>query len=60
MKDNKYSRTKMRGFIMGLDAAAHMIAAEDDPKTFQDDIHERIKACCEEWNIKLPKKESEE
>lgn len=57
MIDNEYSRTKMRGFVMGLDAALNMIASEDDPVIFQQDVKERIEACCAAWKIKLPESE---
>ena len=60
MIDNEYSRTKMRGYVMGLSAAAHMVESGDDVQIFQEDINERIKACCDEWKIKLPKGEEDE
>lgn len=60
MIDNEYSRTKMRGFVMGLNAAAHMVQAGDDAQIFQEQIAERIKACCEAWNIKPPTPEEDE
>lgn len=55
MKDNEYSRTKIRGFVMGLEAAIHMVDSGDDVQTFKEDVQERIKECCEAWNIKPPK-----
>lgn len=59
MIDNEYSRTKMRGFVMGLEAAIHMVQAGDDAAIFQQQAEERIRLCCEAWNIKLPMKEEE-